>query len=58
MKVAWLACAFGRHQVDRPAIKHIHSTHVGRCRHCSTPLEESIAHVWTELKVRDAGLGR
>ena len=58
MKFARIACALGRHSVDRGAIRHIHAGHVGRCRNCATPMEESAPHVWTVLRVRDAGLGR
>lgn len=58
MKLTSLRCALGRHQVDREAIRHIHAGHVGRCRDCSTPLEESTLHNWTVLRLRDAGLGR
>lgn len=58
MGFAKLACALGRHKVDTSAIKHIHAGHVGRCRTCATPLEESEPHTWTVLRVHDAGLGR
>ena len=58
MTFAKLACAFGRHRVDEGAIRHIHAGHVGRCRHCATPLEESEPHRWTVLQVHDAGMGR
>ncbi len=58
MKLVLLGCALGRHKIDRKAISHIHAGHVGRCRHCSTPLEESTPHNWTALRLKDAGLGR
>ncbi|GGE05169.1 hypothetical protein GCM10011515_25900 [Tsuneonella deserti] len=57
VKLAHLACAFGRHSVDMGAVRRVHGGQVGRCRHCATPMEESMPHTWTVLHVRDAGLG-
>lgn len=57
MKLRHIACAFGRHQVDREAIRRIHGQQVGRCTHCSTPLEELYRDVWAVQQVKDAGLG-
>ncbi|WP_152980286.1 hypothetical protein [Tsuneonella troitsensis] len=56
MKIAHLACAFGRHSVDMSAVRRIHGGSVSRCRHCATPMEESMPHHWTVQYVRDAGL--
>ena len=39
------------------AVRRIHGASISRCRHCATPMEESMPHTWTALKVRDAGLG-
>lgn len=57
MKFAQLACAFGRHQIDEKAVKHIHAADVGPCRHCRVPMEQIAPHVWEVQRVRDAGLG-
>jgi hypothetical protein len=57
VKLAHLACAVGRHSVDQSAVRRVHGGQVGRCKHCSTPLEESAPYTWTPLRVRDAGLG-
>ncbi|WP_160611558.1 hypothetical protein [Tsuneonella aeria] len=56
MKFAHIACAFGRHSVDRSAVRRVHGGQVSRCKHCTTPLEESMPHHWTAMYVRDAGL--
>jgi hypothetical protein len=56
MKFAHFACALGRHSVDTKAVRHIHGGAVSRCRHCATPMEESMPHHWTVQYVRDAGL--
>ena len=58
MKFTKLACALGRHRIDEGSVRHIHAGHVGRCRRCSTPMEEVEPHVWAVLRVHDAGLGR
>ncbi|TCJ39851.1 hypothetical protein [Parafrankia sp. BMG5.11] len=57
MKLAHISCAFGRHSVDQSAIRRVHGGHVGKCRTCATPLEESSPFRWTKLHIRDAGLG-
>ncbi len=57
MKIAQIACALGRHSVDQSKVRRIHGGQVGRCKHCSTPMEESTPHHWTVQYVRDAGLG-
>jgi len=57
MKIAQIACALGRHSVDMGKVRRIHGGHVSRCKHCSTPMEESMPHQWTVQYVRDAGLG-
>lgn len=51
-----IACAFGKHTVDRSAIKHNFASDVGRCRHCGTMMEQHEDH-WTVHRVHDAGLG-
>lgn len=58
MKFAQLACALGRHSLDRTKLGRIHGLGVGRCRHCASPMEEVTPHVWEVQQVRDAGLGR
>ena len=57
MKMGLLACAFGRHTVDYANMRKAGGMHVGRCRCCSTPMEEVEPHSWAVQKVRDAGLG-
>ena len=57
MKLGYIACALGRHSIDRDGVKHVHGAHVGRCRRCSTPMEEIEPHRWQVQHVRDAGLG-
>ena len=57
MKIAHLACAFGRHRVNLDTVRRIHGASVSRCKHCTTPMEESAPHHWTVQYVRDAGLG-
>lgn len=57
MKLAYLACAFGRHQIDETDVKHIHAADVGKCRHCRTPMEQVMPNVWEVQRVHDAGLG-
>jgi hypothetical protein len=57
MKLAHISCAFGRHSVDQSAIRRVHGGQVGRCRYCTTLLEESSPYTWTKLQVHDAGLG-
>ncbi len=57
MKIAHLACAFGRHSVDAGKARKVHGGMVGRCRHCATPMEEVMPQHWTVQHVRDAGLG-
>jgi len=57
MKMGLLACAFGRHRVDADKVRHIHGSNVGRCRCCSTPMEEVEPHTWQVQQVHDAGLG-
>ncbi|GMM93655.1 hypothetical protein [Qipengyuania sp. MTN3-11] len=58
MKLAYLACALGRHRVDLTTTRAVHGGKVGRCRHCATALEEVTPFVWEAQKVHDAGLGR
>lgn len=58
MKMRLIACAFGRHQVDRDKVRRIHGCKVGRCQHCRTPMEEVEPHQWEIQRVHDAGLGR
>lgn len=58
MKLAQFACALGRHSLDRGNVRRLHGLHVGRCRHCASPLEEVSPHHWEVQRVRDAGLGR
>ncbi|MGI8942901.1 MAG: hypothetical protein ACR2FJ_01445 [Qipengyuania sp.] len=57
MMIGQIACVFGRHRIDHGAIKRVHGQHVGRCRHCRTPLEQSTLDQWEVQLVRDAGLG-
>lgn len=57
LKLAHLSCAFGRHSVDQGKVRRVHGGQVSRCRHCATPMEETMPFTWTALKVRDAGLG-
>lgn len=56
MKLGIIACAFGRHKVDRRNTRRVHGAHVGRCRCCRTPMEEVEPHLWSVQQVRDAGL--
>lgn len=58
MKLAKFACALGRHRLDEGKVRRIHGSNVGRCRHCNSPMEEVMPHVWEVQQVRDAGLGR
>lgn len=58
MKLAKIGCALGRHSLDSGKVRKVHGAQVGRCRHCSSPMEEVMPHVWEIQKVRDAGLGR
>lgn len=58
MKLAKFACALGRHRLDSSKVRRIHGTQVGRCRDCSSPMEEVEPFVWEVQRVRDAGLGR
>lgn len=53
-----IACAFGKHKVDREGVKRAGGQQVGRCRNCKTPLEEIEPHNWAAMRVKDAGLGR
>lgn len=57
MKLGMLACALGRHSVDKTNLRKAGGMHVGRCRSCNTHMEEIEPHVWSVLRVRDAGLG-
>ena len=57
MKITKIACAFGYHRIDESSIRHVHAGHVGRCRRCSTAMEELEPHVWVQHRVHDAGLG-
>ena len=56
MKLAYFACAIGRHKIDEKGVKHIHGADVGRCRHCRTPLEQVDTQMWEVQRVKDAGL--
>ncbi|TMM48422.1 hypothetical protein [Qipengyuania marisflavi] len=56
MTLGYIGCAIGRHTIDKQAIKHIHGTDVGRCRHCSAALEHQHPDHWVVQQVRDAGL--
>lgn len=58
MKLAQIGCAFGKHSLDESKIRKVHGSQVGKCRNCSSPMEEVTPHVWEVLRVRDAGLGR
>ncbi|SMQ75837.1 hypothetical protein SAMN06297468_2988 [Altererythrobacter xiamenensis] len=58
MKFRVLACAFGRHSVDKTNLRKTGGMHVGRCRCCHTPMEEVEPHRWGVLRVRGAGLER
>ena len=58
MKLAALACAFGKHSLDTDKLGRIHGSRVGRCRHCTAPMEEIAPQVWQIQRVPDAGLGR
>ena len=57
MKMGLLACAVGRHAVDRDSVRKAGGSQFCKCRRCKTPLEETAPHVWAVLKVKDAGLG-
>ncbi len=52
-----IACAFGRHRVDRKRIRKVHGQAVGRCRSCRKPLEEQLPNEWVEILVHESGLG-
>ena len=56
MKIGHIACAFGKHSIDETAIKGRFGYRVGRCRRCSTALEERFHNDWGVLQKRDAGL--
>lgn len=58
MKLAQLACAFGKHSLDTDKLGRIHGSRVGRCRHCAAPMEEVGPEVWQVQRIRDAQLGR
>lgn len=58
MKLAQVACAFGKHSLDRTKLSRLHGLGVGRCRHCAAAMEEVTPHHWEVQRVRDAGLGR
>lgn len=58
MNIARIGCALGRHRLDDSKVRRIHGARVGRCRHCSAPMEEIAPQVWQVQRVRDAGLGR
>lgn len=57
MKIAQLACAFGRHNVDHSKARKVHGGMVSRCKHCATSMEEITPHHWQVQSIRDAGLG-
>lgn len=57
MKLAHFACAVGKHSIDRRGVRKVFGMNVGRCAHCSTPLEEAWRDHWVPQQVRDAGLG-
>lgn len=57
MTLGRIACAVGRHSIDRTDVKRVSGQQVGRCRNCKTPMEEIEPHHWTVQQVRDAGLG-
>ncbi len=56
MKLGQIACALGKHKVDREAIKRAGGQKF--CRNCRTPMEEVEPHSWAAMQVKDAGLGR
>ena len=58
MKLGQIACAFGKHSVDREGIKRAGGQQFSRCRCCKTPMEEVEPHLWAAMRVKDAGLGR
>lgn len=58
MKLGHIACALGKHKVDRESIKHAGGQKFSRCRNCRAPMEEIEPHLWATMRVKDAGLGR
>lgn len=57
MGLGRIACAVGKHSVDRTNVKRAGGQQVGRCRNCKTPMEEIEPHMWAVQRVKDAGLG-
>ena len=58
MGLGRIACAIGRHNIDRDNVKRVSGQRVGRCRSCRTPMEEVEPHHWAVQQIHDAGLGR
>ena len=52
-----IACALGRHSVDRDKISRVQGHQVGRCKRCSTALEATYGESWMTVANHDAGLG-
>ena len=57
MNMGMLACAFGRHSVDKANMRKAGGSHVGKCRCCKAPMQEVEPHSWQVIQVKDAGLG-
>ena len=58
MTLGKIACALGKHAVDREKIKRAGGQQFSSCRNCKTPMEEVEPHHWAAMRFRDAGLGR
>ncbi len=57
MTLGRIACAIGRHSIDRANLKRVSGQQFGRCRNCRAPMEEIEPHHFAVQRVRDAGLG-
>lgn len=56
MKLGTIACAIGRHSIDKNEIRKVHGQQVARCRRCSTALE-FVDFEWMPVALRSASLG-
>ena len=52
-----IGCALGKHRVDGGSARVVLGQRIGRCRCCSTILEERYRDVWERPALHDAELG-
>ena len=57
MVIGRIACALGRHRIDRDNIRKVSGRETARCKSCRRVLEQEAPGIWNEIPLHDAGLG-